>query len=75
MKTSRIRLKTIQLETDGGGRTQQQELPTERQRRKITLFFFCGNDFEAVKAHSEETVRTCSLGVVSLCRRNLGNFK
>lgn len=74
MKASRRRLKTIQLETDTGGRTQRQELPRERQRRK-SLFFLCGNDFEAVKAHSDETARTCSIGVVSLCRRNLGSFK
>lgn len=33
---------------------------------KITLsfFFLPWNDLEAVKAHSEETARTCSLGVV-----------
>lgn len=39
MKASRMRLKTIQLETDAGKRTQQQELPTEAEE-KITFFFF-----------------------------------
>lgn len=69
MKASESRLKTIQLETGAGGRTQRQVLPGERRRRKSLL------SCAAVKAHSEDTVRTCSLGVVSLCRRNLGSFK
>lgn len=41
MKASRMRLKTIQLETDAGKRTQQQELPTEAEE-KITFFFPVG---------------------------------
>lgn len=68
---------TIEDNSVGDGRwwtdAQQQELPIEKQRRKS--LFFCGNDFEAVKANSEETVRTYILGVGSLCRRNLGSFK
>lgn len=39
-KEPRRRLKTIQLETDTGGRTWQQELPTERQRRKSLIFLW-----------------------------------
>lgn len=70
MKAPESRLKTIQLETAAGGRTQRQVLPGERRRRKSLL-----SPRAAVKAHSEDTVRTCSLGVVSLCRRNLGSFK
>ena len=65
MKASRRRLKTIQLETDAGGRTHAAARITLREgetEEKIT-FYFCGNDFEAVKAHSEETARTSSLGV------------
>jgi len=65
MKAPRIRLKTIQLETDAGARTQQQELRSERQRRKYS---------EAVKAPFEKTAQTSSLGVVSLCTRNRGSF-
>ena len=73
MKASRRRLKTFQLESGAGGWTQQQELQRERERekkrdrvsRKSFFFFFLlhGNDFEAVKAHSEETAWTYSLGV------------
>lgn len=74
MKASRRWLKMIQL--DASGWTQRWELPTERQRRESVFFSFSvGIVFEAVKAYSEETVRTSSLTVVSLCRRNLGSFK
>lgn len=71
MKASRRRLKTIQLEPVDG---HSSENYTETEE---IFFFFLSlpDDFEAVKAHSEETARTSSLGVVSLCRRNLGSFK
>lgn len=61
-------MKTFQSETDVVGRSQQQGLSTEWQWRKS--LFISGNRSEAVKAHSEETVRAASLGVVSLCRGN-----
>lgn len=75
MKESRRRLKTVQLETGASGRTPRQELPREGEMGEKSLLSLCGNDVEAVKAHSEETARTRSLGVVSLCRRNPGSFK
>lgn len=66
-------MKTLESETDVVGRTQQQGLATKWQRRKS--LFISGNRSEAVKAHSEETARTPSLGIVCLCRGNLDSFK
>lgn len=74
MKASGRRLKTIQLETDAGGRTQQQELPTERQRRK-SLFISAGMILRLWKHILRRQHEHPALVFVSLCRRNLGSFK
>lgn len=59
---------------DGCQRTDTAARITHREAEEKITFFY-RNRFEAVKAYSEETVRTRSLGVVPLCRRNLGSFK